>query len=106
MLGAEQTENIDCIYHFIFPSPFNSEWNKELKNRKKQTPSLRRAIMRAFGFWYFMAGLLSILSVIPSIIAMIDHTNFHCPNTQTGSHSSSAAANRHGAYGHVLEQVY
>ncbi len=45
----------------------NSEWDKELKTKKGGKkggePSFLAAIYRAFGFWYLMAGSLSILSV-------------------------------------------
>lgn len=46
---------------FFFFFFYHSEWNKELRNGKRK-PSFLRAILRAFGFWYFMAGALSIVS--------------------------------------------
>ncbi|XP_054168884.1 ATP-binding cassette sub-family C member 4-like [Oppia nitens] len=40
------------------------EWDNELETafHKKRRPSLLRAILRAFGFWYFMSGSISILN--------------------------------------------
>lgn len=51
--------NLFCFFKLT------SEWDKELKLKKgtKKEPSFLAAIYRAFGFWYLMAGSLSILSV-------------------------------------------
>ncbi|KAF7490266.1 Multidrug resistance-associated protein 4 [Sarcoptes scabiei] len=54
--------NSKCDSSEMLGARLQEEWNKELKKKKHSKPSFLKAIIRAFGFWYFMAGLLSILS--------------------------------------------